>query len=208
MTVAAAATSAEIKLRQSMVWGVHQPAAYMDIVYRISGGALDIDCRAEFSNKVEFLPRFGIRAFLPRSFSQVEYYGYGPHESYIDKHQSCWMGKFTADISEMHEDYIRPQENSSHWGCEYVEISDGMTALRFTSDPGFSFSASEYTQEELAEKRHNFELKKFGSSVVCVDGMMAGVGSNACGPALDEKYRLPLPEISAKFRIEISEMEK
>ena len=30
----------------------------------------------------------------------------------------------------------------------------------------------------------------------------------ACGPALDEKYRLPLPKISAKFRIEISEMEK
>ena len=208
VTVAADATSAEIKLRQSMVWGVHQPAAYMDIVYRISGGALDIDCRAEFSNKVEFLPRFGIRAFLPRSFSQMEYYGYGPHESYIDKHQSCWMGKFTADINEMHEDYIRPQENSSHWGCEYVEISDGMTALRFTSDPGFSFSASEYTQEELAEKRHNFELEKCGSSVVCVDSMMAGVGSNACGPALDEKYRLPLPKISAKFRIEISEMEK
>ena len=64
------------------------------------------------------------------------------------------------------------------------------------------------TQEELAAKRHNFELEKCGSSVVCIDSRMAGVGSNACGPALDDKYRLPLPEISAKFRIEISTKEK
>lgn len=191
-----------------MSWGVHQPAAYMDVTYRISGGALDIECSAEFSNKVEMLPRFGIRAFLPRRFSQVEYYGYGPYESYADKHQASWVGKFTADVSELHEDYIRPQENSSHWGCAYVELTDGETALRFASDPGFSFNASEYTQEELAAKRHNFELEKCGSSVVCIDSRMAGVGSNACGPALDDKYRLPLPEISAKFRIEISTKEK
>lgn len=208
MTVDSTPISAEIKLRQSMSWGVHQPAAYMDVTYRISGVALDIECSAEFSNKVEMLPRFGIRAFLPRRFSQVEYYGYGPYESYADKHQASWVGKFTADVSELHEDYIRPQENSSHWGCAYVELTDGETALRFASDPGFSFNASEYTQEELAAKRHNFELEKCGSSVVCIDSRMAGVGSNACGPALDDKYRLPLPEISAKFRIEISTKEK
>lgn len=208
VTVDSTPISAEIKLRQSMSWGVHQPAAYMDVTYRISGGALDIECSAEFSNKVEMLPRFGIRAFLPRRFSQVEYYGYGPYESYADKHQASWVGKFTADVSELHEDYIRPQENSSHWGCAYVELTDGETVLRFASDPGFSFNVSEYTQEELAAKRHNFELEKCGSSVVCIDSRMAGVGSNACGPALDDKYRLPLPEISAKFRIEISTKEK
>ena len=122
--------------------------------------------------------------------------------------RASWVGKFTADVSELHEDYIRPQENSSHWGCTYVGLTDGETALRFASDPGFSFNASEYTQEELAAKRHNFELEKCGSSVVCIDSRMAGVGSNACGPALDDKYRLPLPEISAKFRIEISTKEK
>lgn len=208
VTVNRTPVSAEIKLRQSMVWGVHQPAAYMDVTCRISGGALDIECSAEFSNKVEMLPRFGIRAFLPRSFSRVEYYGYGPHESYIDKHQADWVGKFTADVGEMHEDYIRPQENSSHYGCEYVRVTDGVTEIRFISDPGFSFSASEYTQEELAAKRHNFELQKSGNTVVCIDSRMAGVGSNACGPALDEKYRLPLPEISSKFRIEVNTKEK
>lgn len=83
-----------------------------------------------------------------------------------------------------------------------MTVTDGETSVRFAAPERFSFSASQYTQEELAEKRHNFELQKCGSSVICVDSRMAGVGSNACGPALAEKYRLPLPELKAEYRIE------
>ncbi|MDE7290060.1 MAG: hypothetical protein K2N71_11265, partial [Oscillospiraceae bacterium] len=54
-----------------------------------------------------------------------------------------------------------------------------------------------------SSKRHNFELQKCGSNVICVDGKMAGVGSNACGPALAEKYRLPLPVVSSEINIQI-----
>lgn len=197
---------AEISLRQSFGWSIHQPFAYMDVTYSISAdGSLDIKCSAETSNKVEFLPRFGIRLFMPERFSRVEYFGYGPYESYIDKHQASYMGRFCADISEMNEDYIRPQENSSHYGCKYMTISDGEITVRFTAPDRFSFNASQYTQEELSSKRHNFELEKCGSSVVCVDSKMAGVGSNSCGPALAEKYRLPLPKLTAEFRVEFAE---
>lgn len=60
----------------------------------------------------------------------------------------------------MFEDYVRPQENSSHYGCRYVNVSNGDICVKFTSDNDFSFNASEYTQEELAQKRHNYELEK------------------------------------------------
>ena len=74
-------------------------------------------------------------------------------------------------------------------------------ALTFADPDGFSFSASEYTQEELAAKRHNFELEKSGFTVICADFAMAGVGSAACGPALADKYRIGLPGISGKMCI-------
>ena len=47
----------------------------------------------------------------------------------------------------------------------------------------------------MAEKKHNYELEKCGDTVLCVDAVMAGVGSASCGPALSEKYRIPLPNI-------------
>ena len=103
----------------------------------------------------------------------------------------------------MHEDYIRPQENSSHYGCKFASVTDGLTTIRFEAKGDFSFNASEYTQEELSSKRHNFELEKCPSNVICVDSMMAGVGSNSCGPALRDKYRIPLPNVELDIRIMI-----
>ena len=106
----------------------------------------------------------------------------------------------------MHEDYIKPQENSSHFGCKHVTITDDEITITFTSKDGLSFNASEYTQEELATKRHNYDLVKSTSNILCVDYKMAGVGSNACGPALAEKYRLPLPKFSAEFHMKFGKM--
>ena len=51
-------------------------------------------------------------------------------------------------------------------------------------------NVSLYTQEELAEKAHPYELAPCGSTVLCLDSHMSGVGSNSCGPVLMEEYRV------------------
>ncbi|MDY3793187.1 MAG: glycoside hydrolase family 2 TIM barrel-domain containing protein [Oscillospiraceae bacterium] len=189
--------SVKITVNQSFGWNMYQPFAKAKAVYTIDGnGVMNIKCEAETSNKVTFLPRFGIRLFMPKEFGRVSYFGYGPYESYSDKHQASYIGKFDCDIAHMYEDYIRPQENSSHSGCKYMTVYSHDRSVTFTSSADFSFNASEYTEEELAGKRHNYELIKCGSNVICADAMMAGVGSASCGPALNEKYKLPLPKIS------------
>lgn len=195
----------EITVKQSFGWSINQPFAYADVLYTVyDGGRLQVKCSLKATNKLTFLPRFGIRLFVPKEFDRVDYFGYGPHESYIDKHQASYLGNFSAPISHMHEDYTRPQENSSHYGCKHMTLMGGDIRVRFETEQGFSFNASEYTQEELSSKRHNFELEKCESNVICVDYKMAGVGSNSCGPALAEKYRLELPEISGTLYMEIS----
>ena len=194
----------EIVVKQSFGWSIYQPFAVMDVTYTITGNGICVKCNLETSNKVTFLPRFGLRLFVPKNFDRVEYFGYGPYESYIDKHSASYMGNFNSLISDMHEDYTRPQENSSHYGCEYMTLTDGNTKIRFEAGENFSFNASEYTQEELAGKRHNFELEKCEDNVICIDYRMAGVGSNSCGPELAEKYRVPIPKLDAEFKISIS----
>ncbi|MCD8006463.1 MAG: DUF4981 domain-containing protein [Oscillospiraceae bacterium] len=193
-----------IKLSHSFGWSINQPFCVATTEIQVDGnGDISVKTDGKTSNKVEFLPRFGLRLFLDKGFDSVRYYGYGPNESYIDKHHSSYMGEFSANISEMHEDYIRPQENSSHYGCLFSEISDGENTIRFESPAPFSFNASVYTQEELAGKRHNYELERCPSSVVCLDSQMAGVGTHSCGPELDPKYRIPLPDIHLEFRISV-----
>ncbi|MBO4320308.1 MAG: hypothetical protein J5857_07545, partial [Treponema sp.] len=193
---------AVIHVSESFGWLRDQPFAKLNAEYVIDGsGALEIKCDAEFSNKVDLLPRFGLRFFVPKHIDTVEYFGYGPYESYIDKHQASYIGNFNSRISDMHEDYIRPQENGSHCGCTWMKAYGLQNGIQFENPKGFSFNASEYTQEELSAKKHNFELEKSEYNILCVDFAMAGVGSAACGPALAQKFRIPLPKTSGNIRL-------
>lgn len=158
-----------------------------------------LDCRRD--GRFPWLPRFGVRLFLPRDFASVEYFGYGPYESYQDKHQASHLGVYAQAVDAMHEDYLKPQENSSHWGCRYVTLTDGAYSLTASSETPFSMNISPYTQEELAEKKHNYELTKCGQTVFCLDYKMSGVGSNSCGPELLPQYRLEEEEFAFRFTL-------
>ena len=201
-----------ITVKESFGWNVNQPFAYLDAEYKIDGnGVLTVSVKLDVTgNKVNLLPRFGLRLFLDKSFDSVEYFAYGPTESYIDKHNSTWLGNFSSKVKDIHEDYLRPQENGSHFATRHLTIKSGAGTIKVLATEqglksawkGFSFSASEYTQEELASKKHNFELEKCEFNVICADFAMAGVGSNSCGPALAEKYRIPLPHFEGSMRFE------
>ena len=158
-----------------------------------------LDCRRD--GRFPWLPRFGVRLFMPRDFASVEYFGYGPYESYQDKHQASHLGVYAQAVDAMHEDYLKPQENSSHGGCRYVTLTDGAYSLTASSETPFSMNVSPYTQEELAEKKHNYELTKCGQTVFCLDYKMSGVGSNSCGPELLPQYRLEEEEFAFRFTL-------
>lgn len=154
-------------------------------------GTISVNMQVEKNMETPFLPRFGLRLFLPQEINNVEYFGFGPYESYADKRRASYIGKFTSGVDALHEDYIKPQENGSHWGCHYVKVSSGSgLGLLVLNDEPFGFNASYYTQEELTGKMHNYELEKSGSTVLCLDNAQSGIGSNSCGPELIEKYRL------------------
>ena len=147
------------------------------------------------------LPRFGIRMFLNKKMNEVTYFGMGPQESYRDKHQASCHGLFRSKVAQMHEDYIRPQENGSHYDCDYVEITSGQYGIAAVSNDSFSFNVSVYTQVELERALHNYELEESDSTVFCMDYAMNGIGSNSCGPDVLDKYRFA--EEAFRFQFEL-----
>lgn len=158
-----------------------------------------LDCQRD--TNFPYLPRFGLRLFLPQDYGFAEYYGYGPYESYLDKHQASRLGLYAQSVEALHEDYLKPQENGSHFGCRFVTLTNGSAGLTCASAQPFSFQASPYTWEELAAKKHNYELEKSGYTVLSLDYKMSGVGSNSCGPALAHQYRLEEENFKFNFSI-------
>ena len=154
-----------------------------------ASGKIDADIEATKDGEFPDLPRFGVRMFLDKKLSDARYFGMGPQESYRDKHQAVSHGLYRANVGDLHEDYIRPQENGSHYDCEYVELNNSRYGIVASAEKAFSFNASYYTQEELEKKTHNYELIESDSVVFCVDYALNGIGSNSCGPVVLEQYR-------------------
>lgn len=162
----------------------------IDVVWTVSlSGGIGMHMDVRRNKDFPELPRFGLRLFVPRKMDRVTYFGLGPGENYIDKQRASSHGIYSARVEDLHEDYIRPQENGGHGDCDYlVAAGDGME-LRFVGDPVFSFNASVYTDEELTVKKHNYELEPCESTVLHLDYRQNGIGSDSCGPRLLEKYR-------------------
>ena len=180
----------KITSHASVVAETVQKILDVTITWKIAAaGKIDADIAVTKDGEFPDLPRFGVRMFLDKKLSDARYFGMGPQESYCDKHQAASHGLYRADVGDLHEDYIRPQENGSHYDCEYVELNNSRYGIVASAEKAFSFNASYYTQEELEKKTHNYELIESDSVVFCVDYALNGIGSNSCGPVVLDQYR-------------------
>ena len=180
----------KITSHASVVAETVQKILDVTITWKIeAAGKIDADIEVTKDDEFPDLPRFGVRMFLDKKLSAARYFGMGPQESYCDKHQAASHGLYHANVDDLHEDYIRPQENGSHYDCEYVELNNSRYGIVASAEKAFSFNASYYTQEELEKKTHNYELTESDSVVFCVDYALNGIGSNSCGPVVLDQYR-------------------
>ena len=174
----------------------------VELVWKVESSGR-ITASMEVSKDAEFpeLPRFGVRVFFNKNLSEASYYGMGPQESYRDKHRAASHGLYRSAVKDLHEDYIMPQENGSHFDCDYVDLYNGRYGIAAVSETPFSFQASNYTQEMLAQAKHNYELEESDSTVLCIDYALNGIGSNSCGPEVLAAYRFDEKEFQFGFTL-------
>lgn len=164
-----------------------------------SSGLINCNIAATKNMVTPFLPRFGVQLKLNKSYENVNYFGFGPYESYLDKNLSCYLGNFNSTVSEMHEDYIKPQENGSHHFCRNISINNEHEKIQVFSENDFAFNASHYSVNQLTTVNHNFELNQEDATYLIIDYKQSGIGSNSCGPELDQRYQLNEKEFSYNF---------
>ncbi|MDR2504775.1 MAG: DUF4981 domain-containing protein [Oscillospiraceae bacterium] len=189
----------------SLAAAVRRPVAEFTMETVIdTAGTMNIRAVFTPNDKVTlpYLPRLGLRFRLPRELSNVSWFGRGPHESYPDKKEGARFGLYSADVTALHEPYIRPQENGSHEDTRYVSLTNDIgIGIAAASAKPFAFTAHDYSVESLAAAEHTCELGGEGFVELIIDGIMGPLGSNSCGPEPTEESRLYLKE---SFEMNIS----
>jgi beta-galactosidase len=168
-----------------------EPTVKFEISYKVVGSALEIEVGYELAKRIEkdSFPRFGLEFGIDKASRKFSFVGFGPGESYIDKHVYCDYGYYESDADSNYDHgYVRPQEAGSHYASKYLCIKD---QFALTADAPFSFSVNPYTTKQLCNTKHDFELKNNDFVNVCLDLAMRGVGSHSCGPVLLPQYEIP-----------------
>lgn len=172
------------------------------VIWTIDGaGTITCKIDAKRNTDMPYLPRFGVELTLPKSWQQVSYLGYGPQECYIDKHHLAWFDAFESTVEDMHEDYIKPQENGNHYHCRKASVGNGTNGVTAYAATSFDFSVSNYSDYELAVKKHNYELEESDFVTMHIDYKNSGVGSNSCGPKLLPQYQMNDKEFEWEYQL-------
>ncbi|WMT43583.1 glycoside hydrolase family 2 TIM barrel-domain containing protein [Paenibacillus sp. D2_2] len=184
---------------------IHAPFLRGRMEWKVTAsGELTLKTTAEVGKNLPWLPRFGLELVLAPGNEEVEYSGFGPHESYIDKRLSVRRGVFLTSVDQMFVPYLVPQEFGSRYDTNWAIISNerGM-GLRIDAPQPFSFQAAHYMTQDLTAATHLHKLKRRPETFVHLDYRMSGVGSNSCGPELAENYRIEEKQITFELTLKL-----
>lgn len=162
------------------------------IKYEISGLG-EIRVTNILNPKIDLI-RFGMQAEILNTYTNIKWYGRGPHENYIDRKTGAKVGIYKMTCEEFIHDYMRPQENGNRTDIRFVEISGEDEAAFKVISSGkklLEMSMWPYTQDELERAMHIHELKKGKVTILNIDYGQCGVGGDSNdGLNLIDKYKL------------------
>ena len=158
------------------------------------------------------LPRIGHRMQVREHFSHVAWFGRGPHESYWDRKQSAFFGRYEMPISALGHDYVRPQENGHRTDVYEFRLTGthhGHPDILVTGEPLIAFNVQyddvlDFDQLEKTGK-HPHDIPKSSAPFLHIDFKQRGVaGTDSWMTPPLFQYTLPWRDYQYRFTIQVT----
>ncbi len=167
-----------------------------------SNGVVFIDNEIKPSSGVPQLPRLGMTVGLNQQLANVTWFGRGPWQNYNDRQAGALIGQYTKRVTDFFVPYVRPQAMGNREDTRWVAMLDGNDqGAIFVANDRFSFSALNYTEQELDEAEHLNELPESDDVYLYLDYAQRGLGNASCGPGVLPQYILNPEEVNFAFSI-------
>lgn len=186
-------------------------AARFVTTYRMAGdGSVAVD--GELTPLKDDLPppvRVGLWYTMPSAIGTVQWYGRGPHESYVDRKTSAPIGLWRGAIAEQNHDYMRPQDTGNKMDVRWMELSGGGQGLRVTGATPLMMQALAFPYTDLYRRPpgtwKSTDIVAHGETSLLIDGAQWGVGGDTAWNHVGQplmRYRTKLEPTRVAFRLE------
>ena len=160
----------------------------------LASGHLNVTCTFDLSPHLPPLPRIGVLMQCRATMQQVEWLGLGPHENYLDRKSSAFLGRHSATVDDLHVPYIVPSDNGARQEVRWLALESSASGNKclFTSKENFNFNASNFSDAELARANHQHDLQRSDSIHVHLDTFQMGLGGDCSWfPCVHSEFLAP-----------------
>ncbi len=182
-------------------------SSVLSLQYEItSKGNIKVDMQINKENNVTYLPRFGMQCSISKDYSELNFYGKGPQESYWDRKTGARLGLYAMKSSDIAYDYVRPQENGNRSDVRWLEMTTKKRTLKIQGIPSFDFSVWSYSMENLEKATHINELNKADAYILNIDFKQFGLGGDNSWSSIaiaHPEYRLSESTYRLTYEIQI-----
>lgn len=139
------------------------------------------------------LRRMGLSMQLASGLENVEYYARGPQANYVDRKTGAFLGLYNTTVTDMHEVYVKPQTMGNREDVRYVKFTDDNgNGFLMETEGRVNFSALHFTDSDLMNADHDWELEPRKETVLHLDYMQRGIGNASCsGVQPLSQYEIP-----------------
>ncbi len=128
----------------------------------------------------DMLQKMGLQFQFPKAFSNVEWYGRGPFETYPDRKTGAKIGLYQSNADDMYVPYIIPQEYGNRTDVRWLKVQDDNgKGLLIKGDDLLNFSLHKYTTDNLDRAMYTYQLQDAPNTILNVDYEVTGVGGTA-----------------------------
>jgi beta-galactosidase len=200
-------TKSQNGLQVATSFSLINDSAEVHVIYTITDhGVVKVDYRLQVKPGLPNIPKVGMQMGIERSYDNIEWFGKGPMENYIDKNYGADAGIYNLPVNKFMENYVVPQENGNRADVRWMYLSNPKTkdGLLIVADSLLSMSAWPYTEENIQNAKHTNKLKDAGFITLNIDLIQMGVGGNdswsdVAAPL--EKYQVPAKDYQYSFYI-------
>lgn len=128
----------------------------------------------------EMFQKVGLQFEMPKSYSNVEWLGRGPFETYPDRKTGAKFGRYQSNADEMFEPYIMPQDYGNRTDIKWLKIRDSQgEGFEIKGNEPLNFSLHKYSTDNLSRAYYTYQLSETENNFLNVDFEVSGVGATA-----------------------------
>lgn len=198
----------------TVIYNLRDVSSTLKVEYTmLKDGRLNVKSTFDTQRKdLPEMPRFGLLFHLPYSYSNVNWYGRGPGESYADRKTSTLIGLYKSTVAEQFHPYIRPQETGNKTDVRWMSLTDKSGfGIKITGDQPVNCTALNYDSEDLdpgfsKKQQHPVDVVPQYRVFLSVDMFQRGVGGlNSWGAQPMREYTYRPGQYTYSFTVSATE---